>query len=165
MVSRCATDWPPSEGKLAEEFVSFFQVGPFPNIDGWVQLCGNLDIQVHACTLPRELCGYHCCYEGTRTIWVHEEELFVGTREHSLLHELREILEHIFEDLGQPTVGKESLETLAEQFASCVRVAAMENTWKALFENLESVQSRWAQLGCLSRALGFSWTPNCDENG
>lgn len=117
MVSRCATNWPPSEDKLAKEFVSFFQVGPFPSVDGWVQLCGSLDIQVHVCALPRELRGYHCCYDGTRSIWVNEEELFVGSREHSLLHELREILEHIFEDLGQPTVAKESLEILAEQFA------------------------------------------------
>lgn len=151
MLSRYATNWPPSEDKLAEEFVSFFQVGLFPSLDGWVQLFGSLDIQVDICALPRELRGYHCCYENTRSIWLNEEELFVGSKEHTLLHELREILEHIFEELGQPMVGKEFLETLAEQFASYVRLVAMGNTWKILFESLDldSIQSRWAQLGCL----------------
>ncbi len=92
---------------------------------------------------------------------------------HTLLHELREILEHIFTDLGRPTVDKESLEARAERFAIETRIAASFDMWKTHFEGAKKIQSIWWRraayvligLGTFIQVAGCTLLPYFEDYG
>lgn len=146
IASRYSNNWPPSEEQLAEEFVGFFEVS-FPSLDSWIELCSSMNIRVTLTSLPQGLRGHHACFNNERAIWLPERDRFPGAREHTLLHELREILEHIFTDLGLPTADAKSREAPAEAFAAHTRITASEKMCKTFIEDARKIQSTWRRRG------------------
>jgi hypothetical protein len=64
------------------------------------------------------------------------------------LHELREILEHIFHDMGYPTAKERSaLEVRAETFAGSVRTDTFMEMWKDIIQGAEKIESKWKRWG------------------
>src|SRR5439155_12778719 len=106
VVSRHAEKWPLDENTLAEEFLDFFGLRSWPTFEGIAQLCQNrLRITVSFAPLPAGMRGYNGSYGKQREILISVNQDFVGAELHTLLHELREILESGFEKLGRPIAG------------------------------------------------------------
>jgi hypothetical protein len=141
--------WPPTESVLAEEFVSSFNLVPStPN--GLQQLCVQLGISLSFSSLPAELRGFNCAYQDRMEIVLSEQQGFWGAQEHTLLHELREILERSFITLGYPTVGHvRELEGKAEDFARFTRMAAISKSLPTFFELAEQIERKWVQVAAL----------------
>jgi hypothetical protein len=146
-VSRYLGNWPPGEEVLAREFVSRFSLHRYPRLEDLMSFCSNLGIEASISTLPQELRGLNGCYGDRKTIVICEEERFPGTKEHTLFHELREILEYAFRDLGFPTETDGQMEVRAERFAAQVRLTIGEVAWMAMFEGARTAEPKWLRWG------------------
>src|SRR5690242_17717980 len=131
---------------LAEEFVSSFNLVPSTR-DDLQRLCAQLGISLSFSSLPAELRGFNCVYQSKTEIVLSEQQSFWGVQEHTLLHELREILERSFITLGYPTVSDEQkLEKNAEDFARFIRMAAITKSLPIFFEGTEQIERKWVQV-------------------
>lgn len=143
-----ASQWPPEESKLADEFIAYFGLSTLTTFENQLKFCKSLEIKVSEAVLPENLRGHNCCYGNQREILIHNGKWYFITREHTLLHELREILEHIFQDMGYPTVReRKALEVRAETFASCIEMDTFTETWKNIFQAAEKIESKWKRWG------------------
>src|SRR5206468_7728765 len=127
VLSRHAEQWPISEETLAQEFLGFFGLHLVPTFEGVAQLCQNhLRIMVSFAPLPTGMRGYNGSYRDKREVLISLSQDFAGAKLHTLLHELREILESGFEKLGRPIANRKDsdLEQCAESFAISVQVCA-----------------------------------------
>jgi len=110
------------------------------------QVCSALGITVSFASLPPELRGYNCSFEDKREIVISTDQSFPGAHEHTLLHELREILEDTFEKLGHPTVNRQDLEEHAEGFAASVRAEAIYRMVPTLCDYADNVDRKWKRI-------------------
>ena len=155
IISSHASDWPPTEEKIAEQCISFFGLSALSSSEALTRLLEDLGIKVSTSTLPKEFRGYHHCFGDQRMIIVAESKALFLTHEHTLLHELREILEHILQDLEFPTVQKESLETRAEAFAVSIDRQTTTEFLKMLFDGAQKVQSKWRRWAAYALLMVF----------
>lgn len=149
VIPRYATNWPPSEHRLAEDFVRHFSVGRLFRFEEVAQLCAKFEIDFSSASLPEGLRGHNSYYQGRRAITLSDQEPIPGSREHTALHELRELLEYTFRDLGYPTVAGENLEEHAERFAIETRIASASELWKELVETARQSESKWRRRAAL----------------
>jgi hypothetical protein len=148
VVSRFASQWPPEESKLADEFIAHFSLPKLATFESQLKLCESLGIRVSEAALPENLRGHNCCYGNQREIQIHNGKGHLITRERTLLHELREILEHIFHDMGYPTAKERAaLEVRAETFASCVKTDIFGDILKDIFQAAAEIGSKWKRWG------------------
>jgi len=127
VISRHSEQWPLDENTLAEEFLVFFGLGSLLTFDGIAQLCQDrLRIMVSFASMPTGMRGYNGSYRDKREVLISLSQDFAGAKLHTLLHELREILESGFEKLGRPIANRKDsdLEQCAESFAISVQVCA-----------------------------------------
>ncbi len=118
--------------------------------NGLQRLCAQLGISISFSSLPAELPGFNCGYQEKTEIVLSEQQSFWGAQEHTLLHELREILERTFITLGYPTAGDEQkLEKNAEDFARFARMAAISKSLPTLFDLTEQIERKWVQVAAL----------------
>lgn len=82
---------------------------------------------------PHDLRGANFWHEENMSIVMPSNGGCFISREHTLLHELRELLEGIFAHLGHPTSDRVALESRAEQFAASVRMAMFVESSKDFF--------------------------------
>jgi hypothetical protein len=140
--------WPVEEQVLAENFVRSFGPESISTFQSICQLCTRLDIEVSVRSMPTDIRGHNHLYENKRVILVSEHQTFPGANEHTVLHELREMVEHVFVDLGLRTCSSmEELETRAEQFASIARSEAFGYTLLVFWKNAEQIEKKWARYG------------------
>jgi hypothetical protein len=136
--------WPPSEDTLVREFVSFCGITAFGHFDTLTQLCVQLGVSVFVRPMPSELRGHNSSYNGNRTITIAEQQWFPGAKEHSLLHELRELLEHTFVHLGFAIASApEDLEKRAEHFACLARSTLAQEMIEDCWRRAEQVERKW----------------------
>ena len=150
VLSRHAEQWPISEETLAQEFLGFFGLHLVPTFEGVAQLCQNhLRIMVSFAPLPTGMRGYNGSYRDKREILISLNQDFDGAKLHTLLHELREILERGFEKLARPIVNREDsdLEQRAESFAIFVQIRAACDTLPVLLENVSEIEKKWLRIG------------------
>ena len=148
VVSKYVSQWPPEERKLADEFIAHFGLPKLGTFENQLKLCESLGIKASEANLPENLRGHNCCYGDQREIQIHNGEWSIITREHTLLHELREILEYIFRDMGYPTVQERgTLEVRAERFASCVETDVFGDMLKGIFQAATRIGSKWKRWG------------------
>ena len=146
VLAKYVSQWPPEESKLADEFTGHFGLSTLATFENQVKLCENLGIKVSEAILPENLRGHNCCYGNQREIQIHKQKYL--TREHTLLHELREILEHIFKDMRYPTAKQRSaLEARAETFASSVRTGTFTKMLEGIFQAAAKIESKWRRWG------------------
>ena len=165
VVSRHSAHWPPTEERLAKDFVAFSGFKSLFRFEDIQQFAESLGIRVFlSSTLPRQLYGFNGCYEEQRTVVICEEKgLLYSTREHTLLHEIREILEYIFCSLGCPTVEGKLPEVRAEEFATSARVDASMEFLKDGMEHTRTIESKWKRRTAyaLIGILGFGSAISC----
>jgi hypothetical protein len=156
VVSRHANNWPPSEETLAREFLSQFPISPVPKPENLKEFGTRLGIEVSFRALPQELPGYNCSYDERKEIVIREKEGFPGVITHSFFHEVREIIEGIFVDLGHPTESGKQLEKRAEDFAREVRWNSGLNTLGPVIEEIRTIPSKWRRWGSFVLVLIFA---------
>ena len=147
-------NWPPGENVLAEQFVSFFGVSAFAHFETLSQLCVQLGISVSVRPMPSELRGHNLSYNGSRAIVIADDQSFPGANEHTLLHELRELLEDSFVQLGFVVAATpEDLEERAEMFACIVRSHLAQKTMFVWLQQAENVEKKWLRYGAYLLAV------------
>jgi len=140
--------WPPDEDFLATQFVAFFGLSAVTNFEKLSGLCVELGITVTVRRMPAELRGHNAAYNGTRKITVAEDERFPGAKEHTLLHELRELLEHTFVDLSCAVAANgDALEQRAEHFACLVRSNLVREMMVVWLQQSALVEKKWQRYG------------------
>lgn len=141
VVKRHAAAWPPTEDQLAREFLAHFGIARFAFYDGLVKWCGEVGIDVSTMDLPHDLRGANFCHEANISIVLPPNGGCFISREYTLLHELRELLEGVFADLVHPTSDRATLESRADQFAACVRMQVLVESSKDFFNLASEVRN------------------------
>jgi hypothetical protein len=157
--------WPPSESALAHEFIAYFRLEQFVTLDCLQTLCQKLEMSVRIAELPKGIRGYNHAYGNKREILVGTtgpRAVVLGSQEHTLLHELRELIEYEFRKAGHPVAGPSDQEERAETFASSVRSFASMKGLERIFGDISEIKSGWAQFAAILLMvivlLGYSLT-------
>ena len=148
-MARHRDKWPPQEDALAEQFNSCFSVPLFPTLENLKQFGLTLGIEVSFLSLPPELAGHNNAYGEKKGIAVGEKENFPGVMTHSFFHEMREIIEGVFMDLGFPTESGKQLEERAEHFAQLIRLNSMTKELASSLEQIKEIESQWRRWGAV----------------
>ena len=172
IVSKHAHSWPPTEEVLAQEFVDWLGFNSLMTRDAMKELCQSKGVNLSFVSLPHEIRGVNCSFQGKREIVVTERGTAPFSDSHTLLHEFREMLEHVFTELGYPTISPDdSPEARAEHFAVACRLKAAERELPAFIEMATNVEKTWARylayafLGILAVAyvLDCIFLPQMEE--
>jgi hypothetical protein len=134
VVHRYASAWPPTENQLAQEFLAHFGTAGLGFYDGLVKWCADVGVHVSTRDLPHDMRGGNFWHEQNMSIVLPVNGGCFISREHTLLHELRELLEHNFGHLGYPIADGDARERRAEEFAACVRMAVFVESSKEFFQ-------------------------------
>lgn len=141
VVNRYGSAWPPTEDQLAREFLAHFPITRLGFYDGLVKWCGDVGVDVSTTELPHDLRGANFWHETNMSIVMPVNGGCFISREHTLLHELRELLEWEFEHLGHSSGDLDTRESRAEHFAVCVRVAMFIESSKDFFQMASDVRN------------------------
>ncbi len=150
IVAKYSTNWPPSEDVIAGEIVLFAEPDGC-DLAKLESLCAQLGVNVAVRELPEGLRGYNHSFRETREILIARVNNPIapfGTQEHTLLHELRELIEYELRKIGN-SVAVSDLESCAETFAITVRFGASIKAWKLLFDDVGDIESRWGRVALL----------------
>lgn len=154
MISQHAANWPPTDQALADEFVKWLEFKPIQTRDRLKQLCEAKGVNLSFAPLPPDIRGWNYSFGKQRRIIITEPETAPLADSHTLLHEFREMLEHVFVELGHPTIeAKDDREMRAEKFAIACRIKAGEKELPAFLEMASCVEKKWARY--LSFAFVF----------
>lgn len=162
VANRHGSSWPPTEDRLARDFLAHFGISRFAHYDELVKWCEAVGVEFSTAELPRDLLGLNCWHENVFSIVMPSNGGCFISRDHTLLHELREVLEGVFGQLGQPTTERDALECRAEQFAACVRMAVWVESSKDLFQIASAVRNpvgracAYGLVGAVTAALVVS---------
>ena len=174
VLSRHGENWPVSEQALADEFLALVNLEFLAGFEEVSRTCQErLQIQVALAPLPDCMKGYNGTYGCKREILVSSNQDFDGAKLHTLLHELREILECEFEKLGHPISDSENsnLEERAETFATAVQVRAANTALPVLLEYVSAIERKWLRFvayalcasGALAYVLGCCFIPQIED--
>jgi hypothetical protein len=152
VTSRHAEHWPITEDVLANEFLEFFGIQSLLllTFQEVVQLChSRLRIQVSVRQMPTGFKGFNGSYRDRCEIVISTDQELPGMADlHTLLHELREVIEWKFETIGRPTANCENLnlEDRAELFATAVQIFAGCQMLPGLLESASEIKLRWLRI-------------------
>lgn len=146
VVNRHASAWPPTEDQFAREFLAHFGIAQRGSYDGLVKWCGEVGVDVSTKDLPPDLRGANFWHEKNMSIVMPVDGGCFISREHTLFHEVRELLEWEFEHLGHSSGDPDTLESRAEQFAACVRVAMFIESSKDFFRLATDVRNPFGRV-------------------
>lgn len=158
VIAKFAGNWPPKETDIADEFVTFFRVDFVKTVAGLPELCKSLGINVSELELPPGLHGHNCAFQDKREIVVAQQSgrVVLGSKQHTLLHELREIIEYDFVKIHRPTMaGLADREQRADDFASHVRAEAPIRALYHAFESRMAGEWSFGQI-CLAAIFTFA---------
>lgn len=148
VLAKYAESWPPTEEQLAQEFVTTFKLSALSSFQTLQVLCASLGVEVSVRPMPRELRGHNSSYEGRRTILIAAEQDFPGADTHTVLHELREIIEQILSTLDRKTaISLHERELRAETFAASVLSYALLRKLPGAFEQAKKIDKKWWRYG------------------
>ncbi len=141
VIAKQASNWPPSEETLAQEFVDYFKLEAVVPLCEIQELCEKSGIVFRVAHLPKTLHGFNHRFRDKREILISESHVL--TREHTALHELREMLEYDFCDLKKPICMESDKEERADQFAFSVRMCALSREVPKVLELIGTIESTW----------------------
>lgn len=143
-------NWPADEELLADAFASYFELPPLVAGANLEKICAKLEIQFVKEKLPDDLLGSNFHFYGKRRIAVNDRPEPMGMKGHTTFHEIRELLEYEFHEIGFPTVEKhsEELEFRADEFALCV-MSGSDEPWDKLTDSASQLRSTWLVFGLI----------------
>jgi hypothetical protein len=155
VIAKRLPEWPPTEEILAQEFVEYFKFKSLIVLEEIQKLCDNSEIILRITPLPDPLWGYNRRYQGKREILISNSQVL--TKEHTALHELRELLEYEFHDLGTPIcTNNEDQEERAETFAISVRMCAFAKEVPGIMDSVGSIESKWRRSAACGLFIVFA---------
>ncbi|MGD0515829.1 MAG: hypothetical protein ABSA29_21195 [Terriglobales bacterium] len=164
VISRHSENWPPTEQVLAKEFVSWLGVKSFLTRDVMQELCLSKGINLSFVALAPELRGFNCSFQDRKEIVISEHENVPFADLHTLLHEFREMLEHVFVELGWASLTpKDSLEETAEEFAAIARMETVTREFPVYIKMVSKIETPWQRyLGYAVLVIGcFAYIFTC----
>jgi hypothetical protein len=147
--ARNAGAWPISERNLAMEFIKHFNIPPIVLITHLMGLCAALNIELVRDELPPDLLGLNASIGYKRVIVYSGRSGDLILREHTILHEIREIIESILRKLDFPTVEPSEMEFHANAFASEVMAIGTQDEFGYWYEYAAEIESTWWRIGAL----------------
>lgn len=141
--SKHTANWPPTEMTIATEFVEYFKLEPVVFMAKLEKLCQELEITLRVAILPECLRGHNYRFENKREILIAESQTVRGTEVYTALHEMRELLEYEFHDLGIPICTSIDKEERADEFATSVQISAFAKEIPALMNQASGIESNW----------------------
>jgi hypothetical protein len=157
MISQHGENWPPEEEVLAKEFVNWLGFRPFVTRSRLKELCQSKGVDLSFASLPDDIRGFNCLFQDKKEIVITEREPIIFSDAHTLLHEFREILEHVFIELRHPTIGSEDCtEVQAELFAGLCRIDAGAKELPAALEMAQQIEKKWARYLGYVAVAGFT---------
>jgi hypothetical protein len=144
VISRHAENWPPTENALAEEFVGWLGAHSLMTPTVMQELCLSKGINLSFVPLPAQLHGVNCTFQDKNVIVISDRETVPFAHVHTLFHEFREILEHVFVERGYATLTQnESLEAKAEEFAMTARMETLTRELPTYFKMVSNIEKNW----------------------
>jgi hypothetical protein len=141
--SKHTANWPPTEMTIATEFVEYFKLEPIVFMGRLEELCQQLKITLRVTSLPECLRGHNYRFENQREILISENQTVRGTEVYTALHEMRELLEYEFRDLGSPICQANDKEQRADEFATSVQICAFAKEIPGLLDQASGIESNW----------------------
>lgn len=163
------SEWPPTEETLANEFVEYFQLETLFYLERLSELCNTLGIHLRVTDLPEPLKGHNYRFEDRRGILISARQVL--TKEHTGLHELRELMEYEFRDLRTPVCTTRDQEERAESFAVSVRICAFGKEIPGWMDHVSRIESKWPRRAAYGVSfviiaiyvLGLILTPRLED--
>jgi hypothetical protein len=149
-ISQNCQKWPTSEIQLAEVFVKHFSISVVTNLVGLQDFLVRTNIEHVEGNLPADLLAVNMSFEGKRKILTAKEGDHVSFQVHTVLHEIREIIEADFHRLGSATTSSQDLDHLADVFAFAVPICAAMPSLGGLLENDPEIWPLWVSLGAFT---------------
>lgn len=147
--AKYSEQWPISEKTIADEFLAFTGLKFVANPEEVSAICAHkFGIVVSHRPLPDGLRGFNGSFGDKREILISTNQDYYRAKLHTLLHELREILESEFRELGHPIAASDDdLEQHAEDFATVIQISSVFNAVPVLFENAGEIERKWMRFG------------------
>jgi hypothetical protein len=150
-ISQKGRNRPINEWELADAFVKSFEIPPLVDVSGFDRFFAQTNIELRKANLPPDLLGVHMSVEGKRRIDLSERPEQRYFQVHTVLHEIREIIEKDFCRLEFGTTESEDdLERRANEFAFCGVICSQTDVFKFWFDNAHEMESSWRKWGALS---------------
>jgi len=146
VISQHDENWPPNEQTLARDFVKWLGFNSFITRDDMKKLCHAKGVTLTFAPLAQDIHGLNCSFQDKKEIVITEHDLAPFSDTHTLFHEFRELLEHVFVELGHSTFDPEhSPEVQAEQFAALCRMEAAAREVPYLMDMAQKIEKKWAR--------------------
>lgn len=142
-ISEHRENWPTSECDLASAFVKFFGVPALVHVTSLEGFFVQTNIELREGNLPAGLLGVNMSYGSKRRIDLssrREQTLF---QIHTVLHEIREIIENGFLRLGFSTTDRRDLEASADEFAFWAALCSTRDPLKDMLKTASEIESKW----------------------
>ena len=157
-VSQHRENWPTDEWELARAFVKFFEAPLLADMTSLQGFFTQTNIELRKCNLPAGLLGVNMSFEGKRRIDLSQRREQVYFRLHTVLHEIREIIENDFLRLGFSTTNSRNIEDSADEFVFCAVLCSTKDpleNWVKTASEIESKWRRWTILGLICAGAMF----------
>jgi hypothetical protein len=142
--------WPVSELELASAFVKFFNVPPLAHVGSLEGFFVQTRIELRKGDLPSDLLGVNMSFQGRRRIDLSGHGEQQHSQLHTVLHEIREIIENEFSRLGFDTTDSRELEASADEFAFYAVLCPFEGLFRDSLGNALEIESKWQRWTALS---------------
>jgi hypothetical protein len=146
-IKQYADSWPPSEDLLASNFIKYFHISFLLHTLDLEGVCSRLGIEILSDSLPDGVYGYNFRLGEIRKVVIKGEKQSISLHTHTAFHEIREILEYSFIELGFPTFPPSIREKQADAFALSVMFLASKNHWTAWLDRAGEIKSPWRKAG------------------
>ena len=147
-ISLNSKQWPTSEFELADAFITHFSIPALLDKERLHDFLVRSNIELREDHLPADLLGAHMCFGSKRTILFSADHGDVLFRIHTVLHEIREIIEADFVRLGFGTTGRRHLDSLADEFAFTAYLWSMKASLGRWFQNAAEIDPNWEKWVC-----------------
>jgi hypothetical protein len=138
------------ESQFARAFVEFFQIPPLFDIGGLERFLAQANIEVKITQLPGDLLGVHMLFDGKGRIDLSQRPEQRYFQIHTVLHEIREIIENDLRPLGFGTAeSQHDFEHCANEFAFYAIMFSQMPLFKFFFDDAFETESNWRKLGML----------------
>lgn len=142
-ISQNRETWPTSEQQVAKAFVSHFEIPFVSRVEDLQDFLIHTNIELIERELPADLLGVNMSFGVKRQIFTSRNALF---ETHTVLHEIREIMEVDFRELGFSTTNSSDLDSRADEFSFEVDMcAAMPSIQRWIDKKMET-NSTWKKL-------------------
>lgn len=149
-IPRDGQEWPVSEWELASAFIKFFNVPPLAYVGNLEGFFAQTKIELREGDLPSDLLGVNMSFQGRRRIDLSRHGEQVHSQLHTVLHEIREMIESEFSRLGFATTSSRELEASANEFAFYAVLCPFEGLFKDSLHNALEIESKWQRWTTLS---------------